>query len=485
MSLVTLLNAAGALLSLGALGAIAPRLKRVGPCIAPMLALLLAAQAVHFILVGVERAGVWGADDLDAYSDALGAILPLTWFFLFYGFVLDRQRRAVDDRNARLESALNELEQAQECLMRDERLRAMGEMAAGVAHDFNNRLTLILSNAELLQGEDLTAEQRRLAAQIVHAGEDAAAVVRRMNDFYRPSEAIALDWIDGERLLSECRELTRPRWSTCDPVVDVRIEAGPKADFVGCETELSNAVTNLIFNALDALPEGGNVVLRARASDAAVVIEVVDNGIGMDAATADQAVEPFFSNRARGTGTGLGLSIVRTVAEGHGGRLELESELGRGTTARLVLPMVSLARQGSPIDGGERDEAAVDVLVVDDNPPVRQVLRRMLEADGHRVLEAEDAASAYETVLSHTVDVVLLDRVMPVTSGDEAARQLKDMAPDLPVVMMTGHGDLTANDGFLPPGVDVCLDKPISRSTLHRALATVCRPRGAASSGRS
>lgn len=242
-----------------------------------------------------------------------------------------------------LQSAYEDLRQTQAAILQQERLKALGQMASGIAHDINNALSPVaLYTESLLEKETQLSEQGRGSVQIIQrAVADIAATVARMREFYRQREPqLILTPVDLNQLVPQVVDLTRARWNDMPQqrgvVINLRTQLADDLSLImGVENELREALTNLIFNAVDAMPEGGTLTLRSRATETSqIYIEVSDTGLGMDEATRARCLEPFFTTKGE-RGTGLGLAMVYGVVQRHSGTLEIESQLGRGTTVRL------------------------------------------------------------------------------------------------------------------------------------------------------
>ena len=370
--------------------------------------------------------------------------------------------------------------------MRVEELRAEAQMVAtvrtlagGVAHEVNNAMTVVLGLSQFLLGDTRVPEDRREdLTQIQRAADRAAAVARQLLSYSRhvaPNpQTIPLDTSVRamvpmlERLLGTGRQLVAS-WACPDRVrVDV--------------SHLEQMVANLALNARDAMPTGGtltlstNTVVLGEGSRDALggrlippgrygLLAIGDSGTGMDAATVARIFEPFFTTKPVGLGTGLGLSVLGGLLEGSGGYITVESAPGSGTTFTLYFPLLP------PPDGAQNLEhlpdhgggalAGATVLVVDDEPGVREIAVRSLKASGCRVLEASDGAGALEVVGRHgPPDLVLTDLVMRNVDGAELARRLQARWPGLPVLFMSGHSeDHLHQVGLLDSGTSV-MSKP-------------------------
>jgi signal transduction histidine kinase len=280
---------------------------------------------------------------------------------------------ALAARHAQLHGALqrayDDLRQSQQTVMQQERLRALGQMASGIAHDINNAISPVALYTEMLleREPNLSERTRGCLVTIQGAIEDVADTVARMREFYRPREPqLVLARVALNRTIEHVVELTRARWSDLPQqrgiVIKLRTDLSPNLpEIMGAEGEIRDALTNLIFNAVDAMPQGGTLTLSTRisvvrdgshraedSSDAErrVNIEVTDTGIGMDEETRRRCLEPFYTTKGE-RGTGLGLAMVYGMVQRHSAELEIESALGRGTTLCLSFPVTSETLRGS------------------------------------------------------------------------------------------------------------------------------------------
>jgi PAS domain S-box-containing protein len=401
---------------------------------------------------------------------------------------------ALRHANARLAGALEELQTAQDQVVQQERLRALGQMAAGVAHDLNNALAPVVGFGDLLleaPGVLEDPERVRRFVELIRTGaQDAAAVVARMRAFYRPREAgDDHSAVDVVALAHQVLALTRPKWkdqalaagATIDAVVES--SSGPVPPVLGNESELREALTNLVFNAVDAMPGGGTLTLRAFANGPCVVLEVADTGAGMTEEQRRRCLEPFFTTKGE-RGSGLGLPMVHGTVRRHGGKLAIESQPGRGTVVRLTFPVAApdprhVARVGAGTDDGPGRR--VRVLVVDDEPEVRGVTVAFLTVLGHDVAEDSDAREALDALDAGPglcgpgaggFDLVITDKAMPGMNGEQLAREIAARAPGLPVLLLTGFGALM-DAAERPEGVAGVLAKPITLAALRAALAPI------------
>ena len=395
---------------------------------------------------------------------------------------LTRRKQAETDlreTNRELEKALSELKATQQQIIQQERLSAIGQMASGIAHDFNNTLTPILGFSELLlESETLLsdkAEARRCLEMLRTSAKDAASVVSRLREFYRPAATDEeFPVVDLAKIVQQAVSLTEPKWRRQTQArgltleVTVEIKASP---FVaGEESALREVLTNLIFNAVDAMPEGGRITLETSIEGSDAVIHVRDTGTGMSDSVRQRCLEPFFSTKGE-LGTGLGLSMVYGILERHRGKLEIQSAAGQGTTFTIRLPLAKDSTASNPAIAAEaKSRSSLNVLIVDDEPSVLDVISSYFRHDGHVVTTAATGREALEKFRRHHFDLVVLDRVMPEMSGDQTARFIKQLNQDIPVIMLTGFGALIEVTGSQPQPVDVVLSKPVTIEALRQTV---------------
>ncbi len=397
-----------------------------------------------------------------------------------------------------LQSAYEELRQTQQSVVQQERLRALGQMASGIAHDINNALSPILAFAEmlLLKETGLTENSRKNLAHIRTSAEDIAQIVTRLSEFYRRREhKEELRLASVNRLLQQVVELTSPCWQAIAQgrgsgiQVQTRFEDS-LPDLYCNESELREALTNVVLNAVDALPNGGWVKLSARTVSLAgtpqpdtkashLVIEVTDNGIGMDERTRQRCLEPFFSTKRQRGGSGLGLAMVYGAMERHEGQIEVQSELHKGTTIRLIFPLRRPPAPNPPsAPAAAEDLTSLRLLCIDDEPLLRELLKEILEFHHHQVETADGGQAGLETyhkaqALGRPFDVVITDLGMPGVNGRQVAEKIKADSPDTPVILLTGWGTMLEEREQGASEVDVMLSKPPRVNELVEALSQV------------
>ncbi len=358
---------------------------------------------------------------------------------------------------------------------RQERLAAVGRLAAGIAHDFNNLLTGILGFAELTAGHpDLPDDVRPHLHALTELGQKAAHLVRQVLDFSRQS-VVQKGPLDLWAFLRECLPILR-RMIPED--VEIRMEGRPGRYVVEADpVQMQQILINLATNARDAMPEGGELTFRLRRREddegAWVVLEVSDTGIGIPPENLPHIFEPFFTTKPPEVGTGLGLAQVYGIVQQHGGRIGVRSRVGEGTTFSLAFPALPEEAEVR-IPGAEtgiRRGQGEGILLVEDNVQVLEVARLLLERLGYRVWTARDGREALERYEAHReeVDLVLTDVVMPRLGGVSLARELLERDPDLPVLLMSGYPLGMARE--VPEGIAGWIQKPLTLEILARAVA--------------
>jgi signal transduction histidine kinase/ActR/RegA family two-component response regulator/uncharacterized membrane protein affecting hemolysin expression len=403
-----------------------------------------------------------------------------------------------------LQLAYEEVRQSQQAVMQQERLKALGQIASGVAHDINNAISPISLYAEaLLEREPKLSDRgRRYLTTIQRAIEDVAGTVSRMREFYRQREPqLVLTRIALNEMVKQAVELTRPRWSDMPQergvVVQLSLElAHDLPDVMGAEGEIRDALTNLIFNAVDAMPEGGTLTIRTgkvadevvvpgEAATASVHLSVSDTGIGMDEQTRRRCLEPFYTTKGE-RGTGLGLSMVFGMIQRHSAELEIESTLGEGTTVRLIFAAVDAANAPAASLPGPRQAAPLNLLVVDDDPLITESLNEILVGEGNSVTIATGGQEGIDMFTlarqrHEPFDAVITDLGMPYIDGRRVAAAVKAASPHTPVVLLTGWAQRLRTDNEVPPDVDRVLSKPPRLRELRALLSELADAQRASS----
>jgi len=392
-----------------------------------------------------------------------------------------------------LQRAYDDLRETRDAVMQHERLRVLGQMASGIAHDINNALSPVKLYLQLLLEDEpeLSEHSRAKLNTIRCAVGDVTETVARIREFYRLREPqLTLAPVNLNELVEQVIELTRPRWRDIPQQMGVAIEIrtelnGSFPPILGIANEIREALTNLIFNAVDAMPTGGALILRtgiARDESGGskirqVYVEVTDTGSGMDEETRRRCLEPFFTTKGE-RGTGLGLAMVYGVVQRNNAAIDIESAVGQGTCVRLRFPLAggTEARPERPT-AKTTPVPPMRILVIDDDPLVAEALRDTLARDGHRVTTSEGGKAGLEIFhearsSSEPFHLVFTDLGMPHLDGCQVASALKAESPSTPVVLLTGWGRRMMADGDMPPHVDRILSKPPEASELRDVVAS-------------
>jgi signal transduction histidine kinase len=386
--------------------------------------------------------------------------------------------------HSELEKSIIALEATQLALVTKERLSALGEMVGGISHDFNNVLVPIISYSTILFEEpDLDAfERSELLKIVMTAAEDAARIVERLQAFNRSTDSSArVQEINIDELVEDALAMSEPRWRVREDLnkgpILVTAESSGGGAIVGDVPEIRQALINLIFNAVDALPNGGEVrVSTHKEGEHFIVLTVSDNGMGMSAETVSSCQKPFFSTKNE-RGTGLGLAMVRNTAEAHNGRIEIDSTLGEGTAirmwlriAKLTVPIPSEAAPTPTPDLGLR------ILLVDDELPVLKAHAATLRHLGYKPKTNYHPLDALGRLKVESFDLIITDLRMPEMSGIEFARQANQIDPNSGIFLLTAYeGGL--DEGPHAPFIDVVLRKPLRAGILSAAIAEFTRKR--------
>ena len=401
-----------------------------------------------------------------------------------------------------LQRSYEDLRQSQQAVLQQERLRALGQMASGVAHDINNAISPVSIYTESLLDREpgLSDRVRKSLMVIQQCVQDVARTVSRMRDFYRKREPqIVLGHVDVNQVVQGVIELTRSRWKDVPQergiVVSVRTELGDTLPHImGAENEIRDALTNLVLNAVDAMPEGGVLTVRTRvgtmrqrgaaavesqgespSTTPAFYLEVTDTGVGMDEETRRRCLEPFFTTKGE-RGTGMGLAMVYGMVERHSADLEIDSAPGQGTTVRLIFPLPAMVVDPTvrqPVLG--LPPRSVRILIVDDDPLIIESLSETLRNDGHHVTAAEGGEAGINTFLAaqqrgEPFAAVITDLGMPYFDGRRVAAAVKGASPSTPVILLTGWGQQLIAENEVPSHVDRVLNKPPRLRELRVAL---------------
>ncbi len=386
----------------------------------------------------------------------------------------------VAERTQELEEALAELKTTQRQIVQQERLRAFGEMASGIAHDFNNALMCIIGYSEILLEDPAQVADSATVLEYLKfintAGRDASQVVGRLREFYRPREEGDVFYVlDLNKLLEEVVALTQPKWRDQALAggrrIDIQLDLEKIPPIAGNPSELREVATNLIFNAVDAMPESGTVTLRTVDGGDHVIFQVQDTGSGMTDETRTRCLEPFYSTKGE-KGTGLGLAMVFGIIKRHDGIINIESQLGVGTIFSIQIPATNRQIDDEQMNSA-RPDRLLHVLVVDDDARSRHVLEKYFAADGHVVNSTADAASALALLEGMMFDILVTDYAMPGLNGLQLSERLREFRPHLPIILVSGFADTNLPECFRDDLLSVCLKKPVRNEDLRAAVKKI------------
>jgi len=377
---------------------------------------------------------------------------------------------------------ITEKKKMEEQLLQAEKLRALAEMASGVAHDFNNALAAILGNTQLLLYTVEEGELRETLKTIEKVAKDSAQTVRRLQDFTRKRIQQELQKVDMNAIVRDSIEITKPKWKDEAQSRGIRIEIvsnlGEILPVSGSASELREMLTNMIFNAIEAMPEGGKIELRTFKQKRKVYVQISDTGIGIGEEVKKKIFEPFFTTKPF-TNTGLGLSMSYGIVKRFGGEVEVESKVGHGATFTIILPIGGEGREEVILPAAVRKGKEAHILVIDDEDLVRSVLSRTLAQASHQVTLAEDGEKGIRLFKDGTFDVVLTDLGMPGMSGWEVCRMIKTISPHTPVGMITGWGAEMSRSKMEEYGLDFFISKPFDLHQILNAVTQALESRGA------
>jgi CheY-like chemotaxis protein len=373
-----------------------------------------------------------------------------------------------------------------------EKLSALGELASGVAHDFNNTLAGILGRAQLLQRTSDPEKIKRGLDIIIKTAEDGAKTVKRIQDFARQRRDHDFELVSIDQILMDASEITRPRWKTCSEAANVHISLDLQVDseamVMGDDSELREVLVNMIFNAVDAMPDGGVLRLAAHGTGETAVITIADDGVGMYPEVKSRVFDPFFTTKGN-AGLGLGLAVSFGIIRRHGGNIEVDSIYGKGTEFRITLPFASKVEIAKPkpeftVSSGTiariQERQQTKVLVVDDEDFVRELLGEILEVEGCQVHCAASGAEALEIYNTTKFDCVFTDVGMPGMSGWELAQAIRVKDQSIPIAVITGWGEAVGSNEQKAAGVDWVIAKPFTADRIVELVKEINQKRARA-----
>jgi signal transduction histidine kinase/CheY-like chemotaxis protein len=375
-----------------------------------------------------------------------------------------------------LEKSYKELANTQEQLVMTEKLRALGEMAGGVAHDFNNVLGAILGRTQLLLGETTDPRWTENLKQIEQVTLAGARTVQKLQNFTRISSHGQFEQVDLNKVIADAMEITKPRWKDeCQlqgVIIDMRCECQDVDLILGNKAELVEAISNLILNAVDALAEGGYIKIKSLMKNNRAIVRVEDNGIGMADATLNRVFYPFFTTKGL-KNTGMGLAVVYGIVTRHSGEIDVSSKLGEGTTCTLYFPTAGKVETVSTKPAEVVQEIKAKILIIDDDDNIRDVMSDMLEFMDHTTSQAASGEEGAEKFRDGDFDLVITDLGMPGISGWEVTRICKSLKPNIPVIMISGWGNQLDDELVRQSGLDAIMAKPFEMTKIKSLIQDV------------
>ena len=452
---------------------------------------LFAKDAEPYLLaqVAILETGEWSGQFTHHAKDSRELVVNSRW-------TLVRDDDGKPESVLVIDTDMTETKKLESQFLRAQRLESIGTLASGIAHDLNNILSPILMSVSLLRRGLKDADSVRMLNIVEGSAERGAGIVKQVLTFARG--------VEGERVLLQPKhlisELSKIMAQTFPRNIDIQTNLPTELWTIsGDATQLHQVLLNLCVNARDAMPDGGTLDVAAEnvtvdeqlarmnpgaQLGAHVVLRVGDTGMGMSPETMDKIYDPFFTTKEVGKGTGLGLATVIGIVKGHGGFLSLQSELGVGTTFRVYLPASgeSAVATGRKIEAAPARGKGERVLVVDDEPPIREALVGTLESHGYRAYTAEDGSDALALYFQRKdeIDLVITDLAMAQMDGVQLVRSLRKVNPKVRVIVSSGHVTKEAQVVLSGLGVTTFLDKPYSADKLLRALRTVIEAPAAA-----
>jgi PAS domain S-box-containing protein len=386
-----------------------------------------------------------------------------------------RKALQASEENAR--RAYSELQKMNEQMIQNEKTQALGQMAAGVAHQFNNILMAISGMTDLamlnLANRDKAQEYLK---KVKISSTDAANIVQRLQEFSRRIPRPTPKPISVNDVLTSSIQVTQPKWKNeaekLGVYIDIKTELQQVPPVLGIESELREVIVNLIINATDSMYDvrGGTISLRTAQRDNNVVITISDTGIGMSPETLSKIFVPFFSTKLE-RGTGLGLAICHNIITRMGGKIEVESSEREGSTFTILLPAAPTSADASEKDTTSiRRASPANILIIDDEPPICDIIQGFLELQNHKTVAYRNPVEAVQSFKERPFDLVITDLGMEPLSGWEVINQIKSTRPATKTLLLTGWGDTISSDEAALKGADMVISKPIDYDKLLKAI---------------
>ncbi|MFQ6674933.1 MAG: ATP-binding protein [Fidelibacterota bacterium] len=407
-----------------------------------------------------------------------GTVIPLNTYDQRFEEYFEERTHPVVSKGGELEGFVltgrnvTRIREIEDKFAQAKKLAAIGRVSSGVAHDFSNILTGVLGRVQMLKEKLKDSPLLDLVKVIEKAARNGVETVRRIQDFTRARGDVPLEPVDLGGVITDVISLTRPRWEKGvgkGRIIEVVPELQGDLTVLGNRSGLDNAFTNIIFNAVDAMPDGGVLSIHGERKGNRAVIRFRDTGIGMTEETRERVFDPFFTTRAP-EGTGLGMSEVYGVVKRHDGRIHVKSEVGKGTEITVTFP---LSEAGPAEKAPEEPYEAVPgrILVIDDEEYVLHVVEDVLVESGHQVTGFTSAGEGLDQFKKGRFDVVITDLLMPEMSGRKVAEKIKTVDKRVPVVLLSGWTLDPEEQKKVDRVVDFSISKPFSAESIRQVVS--------------
>lgn len=403
-----------------------------------------------------------------------GTIIPVTNYDKRFGEYFEERTHPIISDDGELQGYIIVIRNVSKSLEIEEKsaqlkkLVALGRISSGVAHDFNNVLTGVLGRVQLMKMSTTDPYLSNSLDMIEKSALDGAAKVRRIQDFSRAKRGDISETIDLNQLIKDVVDLTKPKWNYAailkGIIIKLVVELSENLYILGDQSELRNAFTNLIFNAVEAMPEGGIITISAEKRGDRIAVMFKDVGIGMTEETVEKVFDPFFSTKG-GTGTGLGMSEVYGVVQRHSGQIDVNSKVGQGTTITITFPAVKKEEDKFILEK-PIERLPNSILVIDDEEYILDLLSELLGGFGLKVDAFSSAAKALAEFNRRNYDIVITDLGMPEMSGHEVASKIKGINSATQVILLSGWTAKIEED-HVEDAVDFLLHKPFSMEEIE------------------
>ncbi len=416
----------------------------------------------------IERVDVGAVEDFEVFNPALKR-------FFHINCVAVEDSGAGEKQFLLIARDITKFKEYESRLVVDEKLRAVGLLSAGIAHDLNNVLAMIMGRISLWEADKTFPPDRKKGLEkILNACERGRDIIQRLQRFRTNQRAQEHTSIPLKSLVEEMIQLSKPKWKNMALVHEAEyrfhVDIPTDLSIAGVENEMAEVFLNLIFNSIEAMPKGGDILIRAWQEGSLVHVEIRDTGEGMSKQVLQRVFDPFFSTKP--SGTGLGLSIVYSIIKDQGGSLNISSTPGKGTTIRFSVPLAQRpgTLESGPSQSLETNLSGLKVLVVDDEVSVRELAGEMLSSHGVDVRLAGSGAEALEMIKEETPDVVLTDIGMPKMSGWTLAEEIRKLGLDVPILFMSGYLDIKSDSRLKDLGPCGVIGKPFRFTDLTSEL---------------